>query len=263
MAKMRFAILGAVALLAALALPAAANDVIYSGIDTWRTPADGSTFVDFSHEPLPAGFFCGKSAAFTGKVPFKGVPIVTEGGSLGPTDTIVERLDDVTLDENGVGTTRVQLRALQFESIAPVKTACGKFNVRVHLDGEQPITEMRIVKENETGGRFFAHIGLRARVIFTPVRGQARRPMEVVREVRFQPSSRAPWSLRPSDKAVQRMGFVQVDTDADGTPDAFLPGTSNFAAGASMDKSIVYYVCHDDPNCGVHCQQVVGPTIEY
>ena len=177
MRKTHFAILGAVALLAALALPAAANDVLYSGIDLWRTPADGSTFFDFSHEPLPAGFFCGKSAAFTGKVPFQGVPIVTADGVLGATDTIVQRLDDVTLDENGVGTTRVQLRALQFESIAPVKTACGKFNVRVRLDGEQPITDMRIVKENETGGRFFAHIGVRARVTFTPVRGKARRPL--------------------------------------------------------------------------------------
>lgn len=256
MRTMRLTILGAVALLAALALPAAANDVIYSGIDIWRTPADGSTFFDFASEPIPAGFFCGKSAAFTGKVPFKGVPIVTEDGSLGPTDTIVERLDDVTLDENGVGSTRVQLRALQFESIAPVKTACGKFNVRVRLDGEQPITAMRIVKENENGGRFFAEIGVRARVTFTPVRGKARRSLELVREVRFQPSTRAHWSLRHSDKAIQRAGLVQVDTDADGRPDSFVPRTSNFAGGVSMNKA-ASYVCHDDPSCGTHCQWVV------
>lgn len=255
MRRMQFIALGTLALLAALALPAAANDVLYSGIDIWGTPADGSTFFDFSHEPLPAGFFCGKSVPFTGKILFKGVPIASEDGSLGATDTIVERLDDVILDAKGMGTTRVQLRALQFESIEPVKTACGKFNVRVRLDdGEQPITHMRIVKENENGGRFFAEIGVRARVSFTPVRGKARRPMEVVREVRFEPSPVAYWSLTHPDKALVRPGLVQVDSNADGRLDTALPGTSNFAAGSSTNKS-----CHYDSGCGGHC---LYPTLE-
>jgi hypothetical protein len=258
---MPFLILGAVVLLTALALPAMAADVIYSGIDIWRTPDDGATYFDFSHEPLPAGFFCGKSAAFTGKVLFKGVPIVTEDGSLGPTDTIVERLDDATFDEKGVATTRVQLRALQFQSIVPVKTACGKYNVRVRLDdGEQPITRMRIVKENEGGGRFFATIGVRARVSFIPVGGKARRPLEVVREVRFEPSPRAYWVMNHPDKALQRSGLVQVDTNADGRPDTLLPGTSNFAAGASVNK-VVGSTCHNDPGCGGHCQLLVYDEI--
>jgi len=108
-----------------LTLPAAfAQETVYSGIDTWSTPATGATFTDFARHPIPAGFFCAGSKAFAGKVALRGVPIVTGRlGELGMTDTIVERLDDATFNESGMAITRLQMRSLSLESIAPIRTA--------------------------------------------------------------------------------------------------------------------------------------------
>src|SRR5215475_12058832 len=106
-----------------LAVPALSADrVVTNGIDLWKTPGDGTTFADFSKEAIPAGFFCNKSERFTGKIVFRGVPIATsQPGALGVTDTIVQRLDNAPFDKRGVATTRIQVRAMQFESVAPVK----------------------------------------------------------------------------------------------------------------------------------------------
>ena len=46
----------------------AADRVIQNGIDAWRTTDDGSTFVDFAKNPIPAGFFCPGSAPFKGRL---------------------------------------------------------------------------------------------------------------------------------------------------------------------------------------------------
>jgi len=137
-----------------LAAPALSADrVVTNGIDLWKTPGDGTTFADFSKEPIPAGFFCNKSERFTGKIIFRGVPIATgQPGALGVSDTIVQRLDNAAFDKRGVATTRIQVRAMQFASVAAVKTACGQFNAYVRLDGDQPVTRMRIVRDNEKGG---------------------------------------------------------------------------------------------------------------
>ena len=67
--------LGLFAVLLLIALPTfAADRVIQSGIDPWRTPGNGSTFINFSRHPIPAGFFCFKSAPFTGRIIFQGGP---------------------------------------------------------------------------------------------------------------------------------------------------------------------------------------------
>src|SRR4051812_37935201 len=94
------AILGTLAVL--LAVPAFAGDaVITNGIDLWRTPPAGGTFVDFSKEPLPAGFFCPNSAPFTDKVVLRGVPIKTKpANALREADTIIQRLDDAAFTKS-------------------------------------------------------------------------------------------------------------------------------------------------------------------
>jgi hypothetical protein len=248
------AMLGVVALFA-FALPVLADDVVYSGIDIWRTPANGTTYFSFAKEPLPAGFFCAKSEPFTGRVILKGVPVVTADGSLGSTDTIVQRLDDAAFDEKGVATTRVRLRALQLESVKPIKTACGQFKVRIHLDGDQPITQMRILKENENGGHFLVPIALRVKVSLVPVRGKARQGMELIRVFRLRPNPQAVWSHTRPDKSPQRDGFVLVDTDGDGRTDTFLPGTSNFAPGVSSLNKQDEPTCHWEDNA-MHCPEI-------
>ena len=229
--------LGLFALLLLIALPMfAADRVIQSGIDPWRTPGNGKTFVDFSQNPIPAGFFCAKSAPFTGRVIFRGIPIVTgEPGALGKTDTIVQRLDDAVFDKNGVATTRVQMRALHLVSVEPIKTACGAYNVEVRLNGEQPITSMRIVRDNDQGGRFFTPLAVNSKLVFTPVRGGSNEILEIIDNVRFPVNQGRAWADHAApNQGVRRTGFVQVDTDNDRVPDTFLPGTSvNFFAGAS------------------------------
>ncbi|HEY9420289.1 MAG TPA: hypothetical protein VIW92_02655, partial [Thermoanaerobaculia bacterium] len=126
---MRLRALGIAVLISGFAASAfAADRVIQNGIDAFSTPGDGSTFVDFAKKPIPAGFFCPGSAPFTGKVAFKGEPIVTgTPGALGTTDTIVQRLDDAAFNKRGVARTRVQFRALSLKSLAPLATECGKF----------------------------------------------------------------------------------------------------------------------------------------
>lgn len=228
--------LGILAALLLIALPTFAVDrVIQSGIDPWRTPGNGRTYIDLGTTPLPAGFFCFKSEPFAGRIVFRGVPVATgEPGALGQTDTIVQRLDEAAFDKNGVANTRIQVRVLHFQSVEPIQTACGAFNVEVRLNGEQPITKMRIVRENERGGRFYAPIAVNGKLVFTRADGSSNEILEINRNVRFPADQGISWADHfAPQQGVRRAGFIQVDTDNDRRPDTFLPGTSNFAAGAS------------------------------
>jgi hypothetical protein len=247
-----------------LALPVLAADrAITNGIDLWRTPGDGTTFADFSKQSIPAGFFCNKSEAFTGKIVFRGVPVATaQPGALGTTDTIVQRLDNAAFNKRGVATTRIQVRAMQFASVAPVQTACGLYNAFVKLDGEQPITTMRIVRDNEKGGRFFAPIFVNIKMTFEPVGRTTTEALELRKSLRFPPSKLAFWSADrgASPVALAANGFVKVDTDGDGVADTYLPGLSNFAAGrvSSLQKTAqvnqIDQPIYTDPTTGCHVQ---------
>lgn len=255
------------ALVLGLALPLAAfadDGVIRHGIDPWVTKADGSTFRDFSKNPIPAGFFCNRSLPFTGRIAFHGVPVTTEiPDALGRTDTIVERLDDAKFNRLGVATTRVQVRALQFEAAAPLETACGAYKVTVHLDGEQPTTRMKIFRENENGGRFLAPISVNIKMTFTPVSGRGGE-RSLTQQIQFPPDPRATWSANWFHNAPEHAAALRVDTDGDQILDTLLPGTSNFAAGwpaldkRARDKYISdtcftdSVVCHEVDDCG-HC----------
>lgn len=215
------------------AAPAAAFDrVIDSGLDVWITRGNGSTFMEFQDDPIPADFFCSGAEPFAGKIVFRGTPVATfPEGALGRTDTILQRLDEAVFDENGVAVTRLQIRALQFVSVEPLKNECGAFQVRVMLDGEQPITEMRIIRESALGGRFEAEVAVTAKLVFTPLSGSGE-ILEIGREIHFPPRRNSYWAHRPGPGANEFEGFLVVDTDFNGQPDTFLPGTSrNFAAG--------------------------------
>jgi len=258
-----------IAALLLIALPTfAAPRAVQSGIDPWVTPGNGRTFIDFGTMPLPAGFFCFKSEPFAGRIVFRGVPVATsEPGVLGQTDTIIQRLDEAVFTKRGEATTRIQVRVLHFESVLPIKTACGDFNVEVKLNGEQPITRMKIVRENANGGRFFAPIAVNGKLVFTPVGRPATEILEVTRNVRFPADQGISWSDHFAPKQVQRAGFVRVDTDNDRLPDTFLPGTSSsFAAGAPsrmgaggkgpQQKYIAdEFGCHIQPPTEGHCPE--------
>jgi hypothetical protein len=242
--------------------PLAADPVIHRGIDVLTTPADGTTYFDFSNSPIPAGFFCKGAKAFTGRVTFKGLPLVTgTPGQLRDADTVVERLDDAVFDQKGIATTRIQIRALSLVSIAPIKTTCGSFHVYARLGGKQRVTTMSIYRTQEGGGNFVAPLAVNAHVTFVPVkpvRNKAARKLELTTNFTF-PASSLPWSFTGGERA-SKIGPVIVDTNGDLSPDALLPGTSNFSPGSSpssMQKISEWgecgCVCHYDPDHGQHC----------
>jgi hypothetical protein len=218
----------AVALLVLVALPvAAASPVIRAGIDPWRTVPEG-TFSDFRENPLPAGFFCTASPAFTGRIWLRGVPLASDNPRLAKADTIVQRLDNAVFNKHGVARTRLQVRALQLEGIRTFKNVCGEYRVQVTLEGEQPVNNMRIVRENKDGGRFFVTLRINTKVIFTRVDNPAER-LEFSQPVAFAQSPYHFWGFRDEHKA--RVGESMIDSDWDGSLDALVPGGSNFSAG--------------------------------
>ncbi len=245
--------------------PLAASPMIQRGIDVFSTPANGKTFYDFSQNPVPAGFFCKSSGAFTGRVAFQGLPLATNPpGQLRGIDTIVERLDDAVFDANGVATTRIRFRALSLSSIAPIKTACGAFHVYLSLGGKQRVTQMTILRTQENGGDFLAPLAVDVKMTFIPVKaGQDKgmRKLQVPGRITF-PASSLPWSLKPG--VTKKTGVVIVDTNGDLAPDASLPGTSNFLAGQSPDRAASasatcsccpQELCHAD-NGEQHCTTI-------
>ena len=215
-----------------------AEPMIQRGIDVFTTAANGKTFYDFSQNPIPAGFFCKGSKAFTGRVAFKGLPLETRTpGQLWGADTVVERLDDAVFDDKGVAETRIRFRALSLVSIAPIRTGCGAFHVYMSLGGKQRVTTMSIVRTQEGGGEFVAPLAVDVRMTFIPVkpeRTKGARKLELPGSVTF-PAKPLPWSFAAGPTA-KRIGSVVVDTDGDLTPDALLLGTSNFSAGQSPNQ---------------------------
>lgn len=169
-------------------------------------------------------------------------------------------MDNATFNKRGVAVTRLQFRALSLKSIAPIETACGKFDASISLDGVQPITRMVITRENQNGGQFSAPLALNMKVSFTPVGRPSVETLELPLEIRF-PDASLPW--RSKSMAPVPAGFVRVDTDGDRVPDTYLPGTSNFFAGQTSrpnrEGGIAakpgggHYYCHDSGSEDQHC----------
>jgi hypothetical protein len=244
--------------------PLSADSGIRRGIDAFITAGDGRTFYDFAQNPIPAGFFCKKSEAFTSRVAFKGLPLATGiPGQLRNADTVVERLDDSVFDAKGTAVTRLQFRALSLVSIAPVKTACGNFHVYVSLGGKQRATTMNILRTQKGGGEFVAPLAVDVRMTFIPVKPARNKARTLKLEEGFTfPAISMPWSFA-EEAGAKRIGRVLVDTNGDLTPDALLPGTSNFSPGLSPNRSMTEsgggcLTCHSTQG-HQHCWYPPGP----
>ena len=231
--------------------PLAADSVIQRGIDAFATRADGRTFYDFSHNPIPAGFFCTGSQAFTGRVVLKGLPLTTKiPGQLRGADTVVERLDDAVFNAKSTAVTRIQFRALSMVSSAPIKTSCGAFHLYISLDGPQRVTLMSIHRTQEGGGTFVAPLSVNVRMSFVPVKaGKARssRKLELTGSVTFPPHP-IPWSFTK----VASTSSATVDTNGDLRPDTKLPGTSNFSPSLPPELATAegnIGACPCEPTC--------------
>jgi len=237
-------------------LPLSAATVIHRGVDIFTTADDGKSFNDFSYSPIPAGFFCKDSKAFTGKVKLKGLPLTTDPpGRLAGADTVIERLDEAAFDGQGIATTHIRFRALSLVSSAPIKTACGDFHLYVSLSPRQRVTTMTIFRTQENGGDFTAPLAVDARLTFIPVKphqNKAARKLELTQSITF-PASPAPWSLA-ADTPAKRTSIVTVDTDGDLIADTVLPGPSNFSAGQRpgrflLEKAINCSCCPGEAYC--------------
>ncbi len=224
-------VVGAALILALVAgSPAFGAEAIHKGVDLWMTVA-GFAQTSFAEQPIPAGFFCEGSQAFTGKVKFKGAPLAVEpAGSLGSIDTVVNRLDDAKFDAKGEATTRIQLMALSLVSVQPIETSCGKYNVSVNLDGKQPETLMHIFQSEAFGGTYTAPLALNVKAVFTPVSGDLSGRREVTRRIDLGPGTNSVWAYVNLPRYKQG---VKVDTNGDGKPDTILPASSNFLAGVA------------------------------
>ncbi len=216
----------AVAILAVA--PLWGGQTVTKGADLWATAGGKLTVSSFERDPIPAGFFCEGSAPFSGKVELYGRPLATEpAGSLGTVDTIVQRLDDASFDADGVASTRIQLLALSLTSGEPLATPCGSYDVSASLSGEQPMTEMKIVRTSERGGTYRAPLLLNVKLVFTPALGNPYPARELVQRISLGPGTYSVWSFQPA----QAGRTIRVDTDGDRVADAALPGPSNFLAG--------------------------------
>lgn len=232
--------LAAAVLLLAVAAPSAQGETIRQGVDLWTTIGDGLTFASFEEDPIPAGFFCDQSKAFTGRIAFRGAPIPSEPAEAlgGPIDTIVRRLDDAEFDAQGRAKTRIQLLALHLESIEPIETECGRYDVAVALEGQQPTTEMEIRRDSALGGTYSAPLSLRTKILFTQVadRGNVR---HISWPVKLDAAPNSVWSY---DRNRRYTGAVWVDTDGDRQPDNLLPPASNFNAGMQAVAPAQYQI---------------------
>jgi hypothetical protein len=245
--------------------PLVADNVIRHGVDTFTTTANGKTFYNFAKNPIPAGFFCSSSAAFTGKVAFRGLPIETDTpGALHNADTVIERLDDAVFDSRGIAETRLQFKALSLVSISPIQTACGAYHAYVTLGGTQRVTSMKIYRSETGGGHFVAPLAVDAKISFIPVKpGKSARRLELTQSFTF-PASPLPWSTT-GGAATKSIGNVLIDTKGTLKPDTLVSGSSNFWPGWTPGVTLQTkgcmmcepQSCHDPGTGKLHC---TGPT---
>jgi hypothetical protein len=95
---------------------------------------------------------------------------------------------------------------------------------------------MSIRRTQDGGGDFVAPLAADVRMTFIPVkpvRNNGKRKLELTSSFTFS-ASPMPWSLL-SGVFAKRRAPVSLDTNGDLTPDAVLPGISNFLAGQSPD----------------------------
>jgi hypothetical protein len=233
----------------------AGAQTVYPGVDLFETPGLGLTEVDLI---IPANLFGSGSDPLSVTVPLRGrslgqlkdfynmdhMPM----NSLGPTSTIVERLDTLYLTGPGSSdSTTIKIIALRLVSVAPITVTYGgidpePWNVQVSLSSVDPQLEgtMTVYQEYDNGGTYEAMLPVTTRVTFTSV--------ESLEEVVLDPGptdvmltppiplaplpADACWSYDVDIPIVHSDGTVKVDHDGnEATPHVLVGSSSNFVAG--------------------------------
>jgi hypothetical protein len=211
---------------ACLAVPVVADAGVDAGSDVWNTPGDGTSFVDFADDPIPAGFFCTGSAAFSGTIALKGKPLATNpAAALRGADTVVVRPDDASFGSNFAA----YIVALSLEGTTGFSICGGSWTVLVYARSGEAVSVLAAQQTGAGGGTFGGTLVVPATVRFT--KGATVRELD--RDVDFLIPSDSEWTFEPGGD-----GWVNpaatVDTDADGSPDTAIPAGSNFFPGWSQ-----------------------------
>lgn len=245
--------LAAVLLIAGPAL----GQTFKKGSDIFVTPADGVTRVDLSQYPV-ANVLGGQPSPSL--VPLKGKPIA----GLGQTDTVVDRLDDLTLAVGETGTTRAVLRGLSLVSINPVSAGGKSWHLFVSVSpGAASSGTVTATRSNADGGSFSAGFEVVPHLIFTSTDGDV-----VTIDCAFHcdstislTSTRSPWVTSDGQFNPQSAGVPTIangthyDGDGDGFADDEFVGGSNFFPGFDPQTYAVVPLSHDHPPVAEHKQR--------
>lgn len=188
------------------------------GLDYFTTLPAG-TFFDFGGEfALPAGFFDKESARFSGRVPFKGVPLESyQGRKTGKADTVLQRKGGPA-----AGTTyprrseaEIELVQLSLASARPISVQAGGkaqlWDVRLQLSkSRQSKGRMAIVQRNARGGTFDSEFVVYPTLTFKRRGDGAERELDIGRmqltpdgTKRMTLSAKAvPWATKAPARAV-------------------------------------------------------------
>ncbi len=159
---------------------ASASGPINPGDDIWGTPCGGGAYVDFSANPIPAGFFAPGSDPFSGQIMLGGDPsqIIIPQTPLSGLDTIVRRGGTSAAFACGSSeTVSIEIIALSLVSCSPVQVTFGGANpqlwdLRVCLDGNpQTPGSMTINHECQNGGSYTSSLPVNAQLTFTEPAG--------------------------------------------------------------------------------------------
>ncbi|HRC84841.1 MAG TPA: hypothetical protein PK413_04455 [Thermoanaerobaculia bacterium] len=254
--RLALRLLGPLAL--AMACGLAAQSPIQPGVDAFQTPSDGTTFVDLSTNPIPAGFFCAGSPAVTQAIRLVGSPLTTvPAGIAGNADTLFERTT-VTSFVGGVAKIPVIARAVALQSGDLIPVLCGTattvWRVQVCLCGAQTATSLSATVDQACGcGHANGQLQLRVCLTFTRVdTGEVRGPL--VRFVTLVVNN-MPWCPTAGSGTRTIATSFRVDTNCDGQVDLGVRGTSNFFPGRSCANLALdcwaqfadLTTCHDGP----------------
>ena len=215
---------------------ALATDVL-AGVDLWvTTTEDDVTYVNFSLNPIPPDYFDAGSDIFDGIIYFQGNPLSVE---LGPTDTIVERLQNAELDCDGdPATIDIEIVALNLASVEPIFVTYGgggspeEWYVQMCLsDVDSQQTGSMIINQNcAAGGTFSAELPVKPKLTFTRI--------APAKEVDYYPgtityNANGHWLYNNDGfSVITSPGTVLVDHDCNsGTPDVMVGPSSNFYPG--------------------------------